>query len=523
MPSRHTTPIPETSGKQDSGTRIAWAIALVAAVAPLWVARDLPMVDLPQHLYVLDVLARLRDPATLYPQLFELQPRWTPYVGYYAVVAALHTVFALEFANRLFLTAIVAGLPLAMAFLLSSLRKPTWPALLVTPFAYGDSFGWGFVSTSAAMPVAIFTLGAWIRAIERPRERIRWSVFSSLALLAGFALHPVPTGFLAIALPLALLMTRAPEDTPKKSLTTWLRPRLPLLGAVLPLGVIGVAWFVTLSHGDPGGRLRWETPVRNLQAFPWLLANLFVDGRDSMGLLFSLLVGLTALISRFFESSSPPLGAPTGIERARPFVFFAIAFGLFMTLPLDMGRAIQYLSPRFAALAATLGAGLVPRVGRRTSRWLPYVAVSSTIALAVGLVTGFRDFSQHAAALRRVAEVAGERPRIMGLVFEPHAPNVHHPVFLHGATVLARLRGGVPSYSLIGWSQVPLGHRGTPAPAPPSEWRPDLFDYATMAPAYDHFLVRGASPDSLFAGKLGTELTLVSHDDGWWLLKRSVP
>ena len=39
--------------------------ASVLMVAPLWAVRDLPMVDMPQHLDVLDVLARLRDPAVV--------------------------------------------------------------------------------------------------------------------------------------------------------------------------------------------------------------------------------------------------------------------------------------------------------------------------------------------------------------------------------------------------------------------------------------------------------------------------
>jgi len=47
-----------------------------------------------------------------------------------------------DVANRAFLTLMLAALPLSLAFLLRSLGRPAWAALLAIPFAYGDSFGW---------------------------------------------------------------------------------------------------------------------------------------------------------------------------------------------------------------------------------------------------------------------------------------------------------------------------------------------------------------------------------------------
>ncbi len=50
----------------------AFALALVAGATPLWSARQLPMVDLPQHLHLISVLHRLDDPTTLYPRVFKV-------------------------------------------------------------------------------------------------------------------------------------------------------------------------------------------------------------------------------------------------------------------------------------------------------------------------------------------------------------------------------------------------------------------------------------------------------------------
>ena len=117
-----------------------YAAALFFGVLPLWVAHQLPLVDLPQHLHLISVLHRLADPTTLYPRLFETRGQLTPYLGYYYLVSWLSWLVPLDLANKLFLSAYVAGMPLSMAFLLKSLKRPIWPSLLALPFAYGDSF-----------------------------------------------------------------------------------------------------------------------------------------------------------------------------------------------------------------------------------------------------------------------------------------------------------------------------------------------------------------------------------------------
>jgi len=514
---------------------VLWIVAMLVTAAPLWLVRDLPMVDLPQHLYLLDVLHRLRDATTLYPATFEFRFRFTPYLGYYAAVGGLNALLPLEVANKLFVSAAVVGLPLATAFLLRSLGRPTWPALLAVSVAYGDNFGWGFVNTSAAIPLALVSLGAFVRAIADPVRRARWTVVFGTSLLAGFLMHPVPTLFLVPALPLALGLTRAGDDDRGGSALDWWRRRLVPLAGVTPFLLAALLWmagFVSTSpelrpggaHASWGriltsGSIGWQSPGTNLRALLWLGANLFDDGSDSLALLLALILGLAALVARFFESA--PVATTAPLERMRPWAFVVVALGLFTFLPLDVPGVVQYLNPRLAPLVLALAATLVPRGGARSTRWLTLAAAATPLVLAIPLAIGLRRFDAEASALRRVAAGAAERPRIMGLVFEPHSHFVHHPVYLHGAALIARLKGGLPNYSLAGWQQVSLRYRGAPPPALPSEWRPDLFDYGTMGGAYDHFLVRGAPPDSLFGARLGTELRVAAHDGDWWLLRRA--
>src|SRR5439155_24780529 len=124
----------------------------------------------------------------------------------------------------------------------------------------------------------------------------------------------------------------------------------------------------------------------------------------------------------------------------------------------------------------------------------------ATLAVLVAMTfvgIGLRVFDREAAALRRLLPAVAERPRIMGLLYDRRSGIVTHPVYLHAAATLAREKGGIPSYTLMGWRQVPLRYRGERPPAPISECRPDLFDSDTLAPAYHPFPRHDAPPESV--------------------------
>lgn len=534
---RNPRPAPPLPARDGLGLeRLAWVVALIAAISPLWLAFKLPLVDLPQHLYVLDVLDRLHDPTTLYDQLFQFHARWSPYLGYHVVTGALALVFPLELANRLFLTAVVAGLPLALAFLLNSLRRPSWAALLAVPFAYGDNFGWGFINTLAALPFALIAAGAFVRAIGDAGRRARWAVVVALSTLAGFAMHPVPTGFLMFALPWLLLTTSVTEDTRGGGARAWLRPRIAALTALLPLTLAGAAWvihFVTvirrvqigMPHAAAGAMLSAENLEFGnrsgyLAAFPILLGDIFKDGSDQLGVLAVTAVVVVACVARLVESAPMLTPPPSVRERLRMPGLVIVAFALYLLAPLNIRGYIYYLNPRYAALAATLAVGSIPRVGPRSRRVLMLMAALAAVVTAIPLGVGFRAFDRESAPLDSIAAAMADRPRIMALMFDPSSRVIQQPVFIHAGATLARRKGGVPNYSFAGGDQFLLDYRGSPPPTMPSEWRPDLFDMDRIGHAYDHFLVRGATPDSVFGSRLGHELRVAAHAGDWWLVRR---
>src|SRR5262249_49168126 len=117
--------------------RCAWwlkcAIAglmLLVVVAPLWVGRYLPFLDLPQHLALSAAIARYADPSAGFATYYQIDWSVTPYWAFYTLMHLLIAIGVAPLtAARLLLSAYAAGLPLSAAYLLASLgRDWRWAA-----------------------------------------------------------------------------------------------------------------------------------------------------------------------------------------------------------------------------------------------------------------------------------------------------------------------------------------------------------------------------------------------------------
>jgi hypothetical protein len=505
--------------------RTAYALGLVLGVVPLWAAHQLPMVDLPQHLALISALHRLDDVTTLYPAVFAARGELTPYLGYYHLVSALNWLLPLELANRLFLTAVVAGLPLSLAFLLRTLGRPRWPSLLALPFSYGDSFGWGFINYLASLPLAVLACGLFLRALEDAPYRRWWALGSAALLLCTLLMHVQAFLFLALALPWLLLTTPVQGG---------LRARLPALLSVVPGVGVFAFWGagrllapVDVAEGEPWKawgplfserNLAFKSFSQNLSELPAVLANQLRDGSDRWALYAVALLWVAAGVAAFAGVRGTQ--RELGVARLRLLGLGLLALLLYFALPFDIRGAIYYLNTRYAHLAAALLASALPPLARGMRPAFLVAATGAALLLAVPLVRAFRAFDVEAAPLLRFAALTPERPRVMGLVFSPGSAGLNHPVFLHAASVPARLRGGITNFSFALTPHSPLRYRGAPPPTFPSEWRPDGFRWDSMGPAYSHFLLRGPPPERVFGQHLGTDVHVVAQEGGLWWLER---
>lgn len=521
--------------------RTIFALALLAAISPLWVSAALPLVDLPQHLHLISVLHRLDDPTTLYPQVFEARGTLTPYLGYYYLVSALNWLLPLELANRAFLSAYVAGMALGLAFLLASLGRPTWPALLALPFAYGDSLAWGFINYCAALPLTFLTCGFFVRTLTDAERRTRWAAGLAVSLLLVLLFHVQAFAFLGLALPLLLLMTRVPEDAAAVGFRPRLEARVPALIGVAP-GVLTFLIWIGLRLGEPTQveagapwkawgpmlskqNLAFKTPEQNASEFLRVLANMLRDGSDLWGVYAVVAVALLGLAlslsnGRAAESEHLELHREGPIERWRMLALGLLALALYFTLPFDIRGYMYYLNTRFAHLAAPLLLAAIPPLRPKLQRPLLLASLAAALVLAFPLVRGFRAFSKEAGELDRLALSAAPRARVMALIFNPTSGVVGHPVHLHDGATLARKTGGLTNFSFALTPHSPLAYRGAPPPTFPSEWRPHQFRWEQHGDAYDHFLIRGVHPARVFGERLNSVLEIVAQEGNSWLVRR---
>jgi hypothetical protein len=521
--------------------RLCGALALVFAVSPLWVTQNLPMVDLPQHLYLISVLHRLGDPTTLYPDFFAVRGQLTPYLGYYHAVDLLSWLLPLPIANQVFLSAYVIALPLSLAFLLRSMGRATWPCWLSLPFAYGDSFAWGFINYCSALPLAFLCCGFFVRTIAAPRA-LRWSIGLALLLIAVLLSHVQVFFFLALGLPALLLMTRGPEDAGARGLPLsrrllrLLANRRAALAALIPSLALFAIWVVArvgepaeVRYGAPwkawgpllsSANLSFKSFAENRGELFSVLANMLRDGSDRSAVYaVAALAALAVLLGTLPRAGQP--SSPEGPwERWRLPVLASLALLLYFAMPFDIRGYMYYLNTRYAHLAAPLLVCAVPSVPLAASRMLRIGACAAALLLGVSLARGFAQFGQEAHAVEELSRLSSPRPKVMGLIFNPSSATVNHPVFLHSAAIIARENGGVPNFTFASTPHSPLRYRREPPPTFPSEWRPDQFSYLQQGWFYDHFLIRGADPTQVLGPRVQTELAIIGRAEGFWLLKR---
>lgn len=490
------------------------------------------MVDLPQHLHLISVLHRLDDPSTLYPAFFERRGELTPYLGYYYAVEALHQLLPLELANRIFLSLYVLAFPLSVAFLLRSLGRPRWPALLTVPLAYGDNFGWGFVNYCASTPLAILGCGLSVRLLKSGSRRTAAAL--AITLVAALLFHVQAYFFLAVGLPVLFFMTRGPSSF-------GLPNRLTFTAAAVPSAALFVVWFgarlgqpTEVQYGAPWKawgpmlspqNLAFRTFRQNLDDALPLLANLLRDHSDFYAFLAVGAVGTAAAVLAIWPRFRPPeLGnEERGRERWRLAALATLAWVFYFALPFDIRGYIYYLNPRYAQLAAAFTLAAVPSSVQPYRRWLCMAAAGTSTVFCLVLAQGFLAFGRESRALEELSKLVEPQARVMGLIFDPNSEVVRQPVYLHAAATVAREAGGVANFSFALTPHSPVRYRVEPPPTFPSEWRPDRFSYPLQGPAYDHFVGRGGSPESVFGPLIGTDLEWVDRLGSFWMLRRKAP
>jgi hypothetical protein len=503
------------------------AAALFFTVLPLWSAHYLPLVDLPQHLHLINVLNHLDDPNTLYPEYFQARGQLTPYLGYYEVVRFLAKIFPLFAANQLFLTLVAILAPISVWSLLSALGRNRWLCLLACPLFYGDNLYWGFINFCAALPLLLFSLALFIQVLEQtPDPKYRREIGLGLLLIAVQLTHIQAFFYAAIALPMLLLMT--PSDRPR---------RIRAVASALP-GVLMFAIYSIGRLGDkpdvaPGAPWHAWGPIfssQNLsfqpvgkiwEQIPNLLAGGLSDHSDSPVVWWLLAIGVLAAIAGVTNKSDDKPGT-TRPQKLRGPALAAVALAMLLFLPFDIRGYIYYVNLRFAELFALLLIVCLPMPADPS--WRGALAGAALIVSAwygINLSSHFRDFDREANAIDTMIEALPQKPKIMALSVDTNSAWVTHPVYLHFASYAALARGGITSFSFAATPHSPVAYKIDPPPAPASEWRAMEFNYGAYGRYYDHYLARGRVPPQYIFRNYMNEVSPVAQSGSFVLYRRN--
>jgi hypothetical protein len=493
---------PAPAARARSPVEITAAAALLACAAlPFWAGRYLPFLDLPQHLALSRIIADYHDPATHFGDYYAIDWRITPYWGFYAAMEVLQLAVPVELAARLLFTAYAVGLPLSAAYCLASFGRDWRWAVLTFPLVYNTNLFLGFATFNLSLPLFLFALGASERHLASDRFDLRDAI--SVAALAAlvYLFHVQSYALLGLCVvTLGALHWRG------------LRWAIVCASPYAFSLLLFAPWFwrsfvspeaqppsecdVGGHHHQSYGRLgdldpQFESVPRLVATIPERLVGAFNDGSDYRIAAALLVVFLGALALRGPRRSNVTGTLREVVLERRGQVVCLVLFCGYVFAPIEI-KGQWYINPRhlvFAALTAPLLLG-APASGR--GRLLLVAGVALAFTASANAARQISRFQEEVGPFDAVISRTQPGRRMMGLIFEDgDGGAIRWWPFVHWTCYYQVRRGGDVSFSFAGLPSIPVVYRRGMRGPHPDEWSPEDFDWNTMAPAYDWFLVRG--------------------------------
>jgi hypothetical protein len=470
------------------------ALLAVSLLVVFLVARDLPLVDLPQHALQLKSWLRIdaHEPGV---SALELNFR-TPYLLAYPVARALAQFLPVLVALKLTFWASITLQALTLRRLCEALGHDPWLGLLGFPLGLGYSFCFGFVAFCAALPLVHLAFLFAARLQQAPNFRRGAALAATLSLL--LVAHGVALGFLFAVLGPFLLVGQG----------RWWQRLWPF--AAPPL--LGLIWLVPAGSSTRLGGDLWQLEPQRLLEIPGQLVG--IGAADAVATLFGLL-----LLAAVYWS----LGARRSWSCFLPLVAALGGYALFPTMFHGAGP----LGPRFSAYfvpAALLA--FAPRKDEPERVTFTRRGVLLFVAVGVPLVFALRlpQFNRELASFHQLTNRVPAGLAVRPIVFERASPTYPGtPALLHVPAYYALEKGGTAGYSFAMYSisVVRLKPGVHVRMGGGMEWAPELFDAAREADEYDYFIVKSESDRSaaLFPGSQPAAV-LEQHVGSWWGYRR---
>lgn len=219
--------------------RSAFWLLLGLHLVPIWAFRYFASTDGPAHLFNAWALkTMLLDPKSQLHTLlaFNLNPE--PNYLSHGLLATLLLVLPPWLAEKFVLTLYVAGLPLAVRYLVRSWQPAAgFLAVLAFPLIYSMAFQWGFYNFCLSLVILLLSVGYW----KRHLAGLAWPPPRAIAgltglLCLGYLAHPLAYLTAGLLLGLLVLEQLAPKDATRPWLTR----------AGMQLGPVALAFLPTL-------------------------------------------------------------------------------------------------------------------------------------------------------------------------------------------------------------------------------------------------------------------------------------
>ncbi|HYO96524.1 MAG TPA: hypothetical protein VER33_18555, partial [Polyangiaceae bacterium] len=270
------------------------AVFLLASLSlawPLFVARYVPIQDLPQHVAAVRVLHDFNVPGLAFERFFERSLLSTQYLSVYLLADLLTSALGALLACKCILAASMVGVPFAARKLLAELRQPQSYALFTLPLAYHAHWLLGFINFVAALPLMLWGIALAVRW-RRQGSRRTGLALGKLGLVT-FYTHVVPFAVLVLA-----SCMLAVGGTPRATLRR-LWPLLPSAAATavwLATSPAGHALLTLAGPGQPHRVPSFATPEESLRDLPSWLTDTLVGSSDGWTFVAWLLLCAIALV-----------------------------------------------------------------------------------------------------------------------------------------------------------------------------------------------------------------------------------
>jgi hypothetical protein len=243
-------------------TRVAVAVAILAAAIPLIYPAIPPLVDLLGHMGRYRVELDLGRSPWLH-NYYSYHWAAIGNLGVDLLMMGLAPVMGLEPAIKLIVIAIP---PLTVAGFLWVAREvhgrvpPT--AYFAIPFAYGHPFMFGFVNFALSMAFAFLAFGLWLRLGRLGRTRLRLALFAPISLIVFFT-HTYGWGALGLMCFSAEAVRQ--HDRGTKWFQAGLNAAVQASIMALPILVM-IIWRSETHGGSTGDWFNWQAKLIWLKA-----------------------------------------------------------------------------------------------------------------------------------------------------------------------------------------------------------------------------------------------------------------